>query len=71
MVRPRPRTPGKPNPSQTGYQQQTPPQEANARQMVPSQLSQMGARSEAAKKMLGRHSQIHRLSDADAGPAHS
>lgn len=54
MSRPRPRVPGKPNPSQMGYQSQTPPQEANSRQMVPQQLSQMEARARAASGMLGK-----------------
>lgn len=52
MSRPRPRVPGKPNPSMMGYQQQTPPQEANSRQTVPSQLSSMEHRALAARGML-------------------
>jgi hypothetical protein len=53
MGRPRPRVPGKPNPAKIGYQQQTSPQEANSRQMVPVQLSKLQYRANAAKGMAG------------------
>jgi hypothetical protein len=53
-MRPRPRVPGKPNPAMKGFQSQMPAQEANARQIVPQQLSHMQARANAAQSMAGK-----------------